>query len=174
MKIVCLLLIFTIAIIGTASAMTLQISSAEGNLGDSIRVAIAVSDAQNLGSMDIVLLYNTSVLKIKAVGKGELNKGLISSNTNENDGIISIGIADSKGISGNGEIAVLTFEGIKEGTSEIAVLGVKAYDVNTHLEIPVDAQNGAVTVKQKSTPGFEIFSALVALALATSMLLRRR
>lgn len=172
MRPVALLLIFSL-LIGTASALTVQVTNAEGRLGDSIRVAITVSNAQNLGAMDIVLFYNTSALKIKSVGKGELNKGLISSNANEREGIISIAIADSKGINGNGEIAVVTFEGLSEGTSEVAVLGVKAYDINTHLELPVDAQGGIVTVKPKGAPGFEVLTALAALALA-SMMLRRR
>jgi len=159
-----------IALIGNASALTVNVQDATGSVGESIDVSIQVQDAQNLGAMDLVISYNPEIAKIKSVGKGELNKGLISSNT-ERAGIVTIGIADSKGISGSGEIAVITFEALKEGTSDIMILGVKAYDVNTHAEIEVNKQDGKITVvgkEEKKSPGFEIgiaIAALVALAL---------
>lgn len=158
------ILVFIILLLSicNVSAMSLKVSDATGKVGEDVRVPIVVEKAENLGSMDLVIAYNAELLKVKSVGKGELNKGLISSNTNEQNGIISIAIADSKGINGNGEIAVITFNALKEGSSDVTIVGAKAYDVNTHLEITLNSTNGKVTISGKSTPGFEALLAIVA------------
>jgi len=160
-KFLLLILILT----ASTSALTLKVSDISGRVGEDISVPIKVENATNLGSLDIVVSYNTDILKFKSVGKGGLNKGLISSNVNEQDGIIAIAIADSRGITGSGEVAVMTFTPLKQGSSDIAFLGAKAYDVNTHLEISTELQHGKVTIGTKSAaaPGFESIFAIIAL-----------
>lgn len=165
MKKILALVFLLFFITNPALGLKVKVQDASGSVGESIRVPILVEDAKNLGSMDVVITYDLAILKVKSVGKGELNKGLISSNTKEVEGkgIISIAIADSRGINGSGEIAVITFEGLKEGSSEIVIQGVRAHDVETHLDIGADVQDGKLTVTGKKTPGFEIFLAAVSL-----------
>ncbi len=153
--------------LSVASALTVKVSDATGAVGEAVDVPIVVENAQNLGSMDIVVAFDPEILKVKSVGKGELNKGLLTSNTGE--GVVAISLADSKGINGNGAVAVITFEVLKAGTSDLAIQTVKAYDVNTHVDIKVETQNGKFTAKEgggKSTPGFEVFAAIAGLGIA--------
>ncbi len=160
-------LLILLSTLSVASALTVKVSDASGAVGDAVDVPVIVENAQNLGSMDIVITFDPQILKVKSVGKGELNKGLLTSNTGE--GVVAISLADSKGINGNGNIAVITFEVLKAGTSDLVIQSVKAYDVNTHTDIQVETQNGKFTAKEgggKSTPGFEAFAAIAALAAA--------
>ena len=99
--------------LSVASALTVKVSDATGAVGEAVDVPIVVENAQNLGSMDIVVAFDPEILKVKSVGKGELNKGLLTSNTGE--GVVAISLADSKGINGNGAVAVITFEVLKAG-----------------------------------------------------------
>ena len=164
-----LLIVFTI-MATNASALLVKIPDEEIAINESTDIPIEVKDAANLGSMDIVISYNPEIVRAEVVSKGELNKGLISSKIE--DGIIAIGIADSNGINGDGEVAVITFEGLRKGVSNITIIGIRAYDVNTHADIRVETQNGKVTVVEKGkAPGFEVLIVLLAISFAV---LRRR
>ncbi len=156
------------------SALTVKLPETTGKVGSSIEVAIEVENAKDLGSMDVVVAFDSSILKVKSVGKGELNRGLISSSTK--DGIIAVSLADSKGINGNGAVAVITFEVLKAGTSDLTIQSVKAYDVNTHVDIQAETLNGKFVAVEgsgaKSTPGFGLLSLIAAAYIA--FVLRRR
>ncbi len=159
--------------VGTASALTVKLPEATGSVGSSIEVAVEVENAKDLGSMDIVIAFNPEIVKVKSVGKGELNKGLISSNSKE--GVVAISLADSKGINGDGAVALIEFEALKEGKTALTIQSVKAYDVNTHVDIKVDKQDGKITVagvrEEKKSPGFEIG---IAIAVLVALALKRR
>ncbi len=162
-----LILLSTLSV---ASALVVKIPDASGAVGEAVDVPVVVEGAENLGSMDIVVAFDPAVLKVKSVGKGELNKGLLTSNTGE--GVVAISLADSKGINGNGAVAVITFEVLKTGSSDLVIQAVKAYDVNTHVDIKVDTQNGKFTAKEgggKSTPGFEVVAAIAGVSVALAI-----
>ncbi|WP_456369404.1 cohesin domain-containing protein [Geoglobus sp.] len=166
--------LLVIATIGTASALTVKLPNATGSIGSSVEVAVEVEDARDLGSMDVVIAYDPSVVEVKSVGKGELNKGLLSSNTG--NGMLAISLADSRGISGNGAVAIIVFDTLKEGESALKIQSVKAYDVNTHVDLRVEKQDGKLVVsgveeEKKNAPGFEIWLVAVVLAILAS---RRR
>ncbi|WP_202319694.1 cohesin domain-containing protein [Archaeoglobus neptunius] len=162
-------IILILLTVGTASALTVKLPETTGGVGSTIEVAVEVEGAKNVGSMDIVISYDPSVVEVKSVGKGELNRGLISSNSKE--GVVAISLADSRGINGDGAVALIEFKALKEGESPLTIQSVKAYDVNTHVDIKVDRQDGKITVagkEEKKSPDFEIgiaIAALVTLAL---------
>ena len=168
------LLLVVLATMGAASALTVKLPNVTVGTGSSVEVAVEVEDARDLGSMDLVISYDPSVVEVKSVGKGELNKGLLSSNTG--NGMLAISLADSRGISGNGAVAIIVFDTLKEGESTLKIQSVKAYDVNTHVDLRVDAQDGRIVVSElseekKDTPGFEIWLVAAVLAILAS---RRR
>jgi hypothetical protein len=186
---VLLLLSFLLISLTTASALTVSIPDGSGAVGDTTSISVNVKDAQNIGSMDLVIAYDPEILKVVKVEKGGLVKGLFSSNT-EQTGIVAIGIVDSKGINGNGEIAKITFEVLKEGESRINIVDAKAYDVESHIDIKVTGENGVfkaekaektgetdktekapTPAEEKKSPGFEAGFAVVALAVV--LMLRR-
>ena len=156
--------------LSTAQALVVKVPEVSASAGESVDVAVIVEGANELGSMDLVITFDPEIVEVMSVGKGELNRGLLSSHTT--DGKLAISLADSKGISGDGEIAVITFKALKEGTTELKIESVRAYNVNTHTDIAVDATNGKLTVsKPNATPGFEVAGAVAAI---TALLIRRR
>jgi len=172
-------LVILVLLANSASALIVEIPDGSGNVGSSAVVSIKIKDAKNLGSMDLAVTYDPEILKVVKVEKGSLVKGLFSSNTKK-AGIVAIGIVDSKGINGEGEIARITFEVLKAGESSLEVVNAKAYDVESHVDVKVMAQNGVFkaekkaeatptvtqTPEQKKSPGFEIGFAVLALLLA--------
>ena len=172
------LLIFLI-LLNTASALVVEIPDSSGAVGKTATISISIKEANNLGSMDLIIAYDPEILKVVKVEKGSMVKGLFSSNTKK-AGIVAIGIVDSKGISGEGEIAKISFEVLKAGESPIEIANVKAYDVESHVDVKVTAENGvfkaekaeqaatptATPAAEKKSPGFEVAVGLIALALA--------
>ena len=165
--------------IQTASALTITISDASGYIGEGAEVPVNIKDAADVGSIDLTILYDPTVLNISKVEKGDLVKGMLSSNI-ENEGIISIGIADSNGISGDGEIVKLTFDVIGNGSAPITLQNAKAYDVNTHADIEVSVENGDFQANYKTTtggsgtPGFELQTLIIVLISSMFILRLRR
>ncbi|WP_158296903.1 cohesin domain-containing protein [Archaeoglobus fulgidus] len=161
------LVVFILTMSVASAEMVVKIPDTSGAVGGTVEVPVEVENAQNLGSMDIVIVYDPTILKVQNVGKGELNKGLLSSNTGE--GMVAISLADSKGINGKGSVAVITFQVLKAGSTDLTIQSVKAYDVNTHVDIPVKADNGKFEAVKGgagttgSTPGFELLLAVSAL-----------
>jgi hypothetical protein len=110
-------------------------------------VPVTVSGANNLGSMDFLISYDSSVLVAQGVEKGSLNKGMISANTTV-PGLISVSIADSGGMTGTGDVAVILFavNGSAGATSPLALANVQAYDAGTYLDVPLTLSDGTFTV----------------------------
>lgn len=174
-----LLFFFILISTATASALEVKVEDGSGAVGGNAVLSVTLRDAQNLGSMDLVLSYDPEILKVVNVEKGSLVKGLFSSNT-EQAGVIAIGIVDSKGINGDGEIARITFEVLKKGESPIEFVDVKAYDVETHVDLKVTSENGifraeeGTAKEQKKSPGFEIGFAVLALMIILTLIWRRK
>lgn len=145
----------------SAEQTMITITDASGSYEETIEVPITISNAENVGSMDMALTYDPTILQVDSVSKGELNKGMISKNT-ETDGILSLGIADQNGINGDGEIAVVSFTVMNEtGSSPLILEDLYVYDVDG-LELDASAQSGTFTVSKLSSypkaesPGFEL------------------
>jgi hypothetical protein len=141
---------------GMAMAASLQvgIASIEGASGSTTKVPVTVSGANNLGSMDFLVSYDSSVLVAQGVEKGSLNKGMISANTTV-PGLISVSIADSGGMTGTGDVAVILFavNGSAGATSPLALANVQAYDAGTFLDVPLTLSDGTFTVVAGSSGG---------------------
>jgi hypothetical protein len=157
-----------------AALLTVGVSNVTAAPGSTVDVPVTVSGAQGLGSMDLAMSYDPAAVSVVSVDKGSLGKGLFSSNTGK-PGIVTVSIADPAGISGDGSVAIIKVKvnGDAGTTSDIAIYNVLAYDVKTHLEIPVQKTDGMLTVKKGGwgLPGFGF--AAVAGALVVLGVLRR-
>lgn len=151
-------------VVGFAAAAQVEVnvSDASGSMDETVDVPITVNNAENIGSLDIVITYDPTILQVDSVSKGELNNGMISSNTNT-EGILSIAIADQNGIEGNGEIGVISFSVVnEEGSSPLKVESLSVYDTDS-LELDAASEDGSFTVtesqdsdkSENGTPGFE-------------------
>jgi len=161
----------------SAADMTVGIADITGASGSSIDIPILVKDAQNLGSVDISVTYDPSVLNVISVEKGSANKGMISSKTDV-PGVVSIGIVDAAGIMGSGDIAVMRCKiaGAANTVSPLTITSVKAYDAKTFNDIKTIKSSGTLTVKGKGlgVPGFEAAIAVLAFAGVMVITFRRR
>jgi hypothetical protein len=186
-KIVFVIAFFSLSVlmagVVTAAQVQVSVSDTTGNSGEVVDIPVTVSDANNIGSIDLVITYDPTILQVDSVSKGDLNNGMISSNT-ETDGILSLAIADQSGIDGDGEIAIISFSVIGQtGSSPLQVESLSVYDVES-VEIDATAENGLFTVDETSesesndttdeTPGFETFLLLVGISMVIVALRGRK
>ncbi|WP_445474538.1 cohesin domain-containing protein [Methanococcoides methylutens] len=79
-----------------------------------VQIPVTLSNAEDIGSMDLVLTYDSSVLRATEVRKGSLTENSIMQ-SNIVDGTIRIGAIDVTGISGSGSFVNVVFEVIGTG-----------------------------------------------------------
>lgn len=168
-------------LVGTASAAStsLSIGDSSGSPGSMVEVPINIAGASNIGSMDIVLTYDSSVLGVSSVGKGELTKNSMLQSNTDVPGIIAIGIADTDGINGDGSVVVVTFNVLGElgSTSSLTLYSAKANDVDTLVDILITKTSGTFMVTEKGITLSPVLIGIVALVLVlvvAIVALRRR
>ncbi len=151
-----LLCVSVMASIASAEQVEVHIEDASGTYDTVVDVSIVLANAEDVGSLDLVFTYDPTILQAESVSKGELNKGMISSNI-DTSGFVSIAIADQNGIDGDGELAVVSFTILeKTGSSPLRIEDLIVYDTDS-LEINAIAQDGTFTVTESTsddTPGF--------------------
>jgi hypothetical protein len=156
----------------------LTVSDAQGSSGSTIDVPIMINNADDVGSMNITLTYDPTILQVNSVTKGDLNQGMISSDT-DTSGILCLAIADQNGITGDGEIAVISFTVVNQtGSSLLLIEDLLVYDVDS-LEIDATSQSGTFTVTKSSgendrTTGFEIVLFILSLIAVLSFTRERK
>ena len=115
--------------------------------GKTIDIPIDMTKAQTIGSMDITLTYDSSVLTATKVTSGTLTSGSTVMGNTATLGTVTIGIMDVFGFSGDGSIAKITFEviGNDGDTSSLTLTSVSASDTDFN-DVPLTTQNGKFTV----------------------------
>ena len=108
-----------------------------------VDVAVNLQNASNVGSLQIGISYDASVLQVMQVEAEELGENaLIESNT-DNPGVIVIGIVDSSGINGSGSVVSISFTVLeKDGSSYLTIENATAHDVNTLVDLPTTLTQG--------------------------------
>ncbi len=147
--------------IASADQVEITINDASGSYETSVDVSVVISNVDDVGSIDLVVTYDPTILQVESVSKGEINNGMISSNS-DTAGIISIAIADQNGIDEEGEIAVISFTVLEEtGSSPLRIEDLIVYDTDS-IEISATARDGTFMVSKISSypkaesPGFEL------------------
>ncbi|MBI5698472.1 MAG: hypothetical protein HZC29_08370, partial [Thaumarchaeota archaeon] len=133
--------LFTVSgpILGWITVSTINIT---GPIGSSLQVPINASGAINLGSMDVILLFDSNVLNATNITKGNLVSGSYFE-SKINPGNVSIAVVNENGINGSGTVAVITFVVVGYARSETPLsLRVEANEVNTFAPIPVRRIDG--------------------------------
>ncbi|WP_342304990.1 cohesin domain-containing protein [Methanolobus sp. ZRKC5] len=152
----------------SASSLTLIVSDTTGENGAIVEVPIGLEGATDIGSMDIVMSYDSEVLQATGVDTGKLGiNAYIESNTVD-DGEVIIALADASGISGNGPIAVVSFEVIGDtGSSSPLALGdISVHDIG-RVEVITTTMDGTFSVTDKTEDagyrgaGMLVISALI-------------
>lgn len=126
MRMFLLMVVAFVALTYPVSASTLSITNISASSGASVDIPIMVTDMPAIGSFDLVIAYDPSVLAITSVSDGDLITGM-AVNTGV-AGEIRLGYASIAGFSGTGSIAVLTFDvtGSTGDVSDISITSASA------------------------------------------------
>lgn len=155
-----------LALIGTVSAASVMVNipSSSVGAGGKATIPVMVTGASNLGAMDITITYDPAILKFSNADLGDLStNGLVEGNEIQ-PGTVKISFADTKGISGDGNLIKITFDVVgANGASTNLGASAQAYGLDLK-DIPVVSQGGIITVTQPKSP-LDPFVAIGALAI---------
>ena len=117
-----------------------------------IAVPIFLEGAANVGSLEFVLIYESTVLAINKVEQGALASNALLEISTATPGLLWAGMIDANGMSGDGPAAVITFDVIGNGESSTALTleNVVAHDATSLLDIITRSLPGSFTVSDSS------------------------
>ena len=114
----------------------------------SISVPILATRANNVGSLEFVLVYDSAKLELEQVERGLLSGDALIDFSTPSPGRLWTGIIDLSGIDGSGPVAVVRFK-IRDnvgGNMPFTLENVAAFDANTLVDIITGATPGEFTV----------------------------
>ena len=155
-----------------AAGLTFTVQDRSAASNGTVAVTIAVADAQDLGGVDMVVAYDSAVLRFESAAAGSLaGRARISSNET-GPGRVAVAVASPGSLTGSGPILTLTFVAVGSAGTRSAV-DLEAARAVTIDGDPVPAQvvNGTVSVGGARTP-LSPFGAVGALTIAAAPLRR--
>ncbi|AKB85589.1 cohesin domain-containing protein [Methanococcoides methylutens] len=130
---------------------TMVFGSARAPSG-TVQIPVTLNNADNVGSMDLVLTYDSSVLRATEVRKGSLTEDSIVQ-SNIVDGTVRIGFIDMAGVSGSGSFVNVIFEIIDTDTSSATI----SKDGRTAISVDPGFERMAITsTTTKAATGSEL------------------
>ena len=122
-----------------------------------IEVPVYLTGATNVGSLEYVLVYDPSVLEVVSVDKGMLARTAMIDSGTRTTGRLWTAVIDINGISGDGPVAVVSFNVVGNGVEKITLTleSVYAYDATSLLDIVTESSAGSFTLETKAviSPG---------------------
>lgn len=118
----------------------------------SVDVPVYLNGANNVGSLEFVLVYEPGVLEVTKVERGALAHNAIIDFGNRTSGRLWVGLIDTDGINGDGPVAVISFNVVGQDAdgSPLALESVLTYDATTLLDILTEPSSGSFVVKDRS------------------------
>lgn len=175
MMVVSLVLLISLA---SANGLIVSVSDTTGAKGAAVEVPINLESATDIGSIDIVLSYDSGVLQAIGVETGELGKSAYLESNTAGDGEVIIAMADPSGINGDGPVAVISFEviGDVDSSSPLIVDEISLHNIE-RVEVIATSLNGmfSVTAETESSgdEGAAVF-AIAAILMALFVIKRQR
>ncbi len=162
----------------SGASVVIGIKDIQGSPGSTVQVPIYIEGATDVGSVDLMLKYDPSVLKVLSVETAGLSKNAILESNITNPGQIKIALADASGINGAGEIVIISFSiiGDADTLSPLSFGEVSVYNLEV-VEQQIMTQNGKFTAAAESSKGMGyksfLLMSLIGVILA-AMIVRRR
>ena len=147
---VAILLTLTIAVVVTSGCTLFKKKPATAT-GD-LKVSIDARNASNLGSLELTLTYDTTVIKAVSVEKGTLAANASLEYSVDKPGKVWLGIVDANGINGSGALAVISLDitGSGDKASALDFEKVIANRSTNLMEINTQTTPGSVNIKSKA------------------------
>jgi len=143
-------LLIGIVFLSPVSATSVSVGDMEV-LDNTVQVPINIKDAVDVASLDIIVKYDESALDASEVDNGSLTSNSILFNNTDVQGEVRIGLIDLQGINGNGSIATIKFEKLKNNIDKTSVTidSVEAANINAKsIQITIE---GARPLNNKET-----------------------
>lgn len=159
---------------GSAAGLTVSVGDTTGTSGDTVEVSINLRGASDVGSMDIVLTYDSSILRAVEVEAGKLAKNALIESNIADEGKVIIALADSSGITGDGEVALISFEVLGEiGTASPLTLESVSVSNTELVELVTTTESETFSVEEPRL-GDESMLILAIAALITALFIIER
>lgn len=122
--------------------------------GGTVRVPIRVEKGTNIASIGFNLRYDSSVIRIVNVFKGSLLSGANFAYNTKEQNLIRFGFANSRGKSGSGSVAVVTFRAVgREGSKSTLILDKPLITNSSGRKLFASLDHGLVTIERTVIPG---------------------
>ena len=151
MKQILILIVAFICLISTASAavvpVTVYTADVEAPSGGIVEVDVYFTGADNIGSMDLVLDYDSTVLQATGVSTSSLGSNAFIESNVATPGKITVAMADPSGITGDGEVVSIAFTvpGDVGSSTTIGIDSVELHNIEL-VEVVTETKDGVVTV----------------------------
>ena len=127
-----------------------------------IEVPVLLSRAQNVGSLEFVLVYEPQLLKLVEVKRGELAGESLIDSGSRMPGRVWTALINTEGITGDGAVAVFTFDVLGSEATEgpLEIQNVYAHDAASLLDLLAETSQGEVVVDglEVTSPGLNFFN----------------
>jgi hypothetical protein len=167
-----------------SAVLSVDPASADVDVGDTTTVDIYITDVTDLAYVEMYVLFDPDLLEVVDADSGTsgvqieigsfLGAGVIVDHNEVDQDIGEIHFSQevaSDGVSGDGVLATITFEGIAPGPSDITIDEMDLYlDDGDGDPIDVSVENGSITVAGDvtSSPTPEVTSTLTSTLAATA------
>jgi hypothetical protein len=131
-------------------AMLLVLSLAACGGAGSTTIPINLTNASDVGSLHIELVYDPAIIEVTAVKAGKLAQNAVVDSNISAPGRAIIGIVNSNGIAGSGAVASVSFKSkAKTGSSALTLENVEAYSAETLQDIRTQVSAGLYNAQTK-------------------------
>jgi hypothetical protein len=114
---------------------------------------ILIENAKDVGSLQLTISYDASLVKITEVKAEKLGKNALFEFNKDMAGFLIIGVVDSAGINGSGPIAQVSFELIQEDKDYLLkITEARAYNTNNLMDIAMKPVDGMLSKGKASPP----------------------
>ena len=152
-----------------AAGLTLTVQDRSVEPNGTVVVPIAVADAEDLGGVELVLVFDPAVLRFESTSPGSLAERSQISSSQSGPGRIAIAVASPRSVTGAGPFLALTFTAVGSAgaRSPITLEPVRAVTVDGDT-VPVRVVNGTVSIGGPGRTPLSPLAALGALAVAAA------
>ncbi len=134
---------------GSPGKLTVGVGSATGAPGQEVDIPVTLTEANNLGALELVLTYDPAVLEAKSAERGSLLGGnaLVEYYANPS-GRLAVTLVCQDAVTGDGAVVRAHFlvKGGQGQKSALQLESVRAWDGKTHLDFLVTTAAGEFTV----------------------------
>ena len=159
-----------------AEGFLITINDQSVSTGSQALIPINITNAEELGEMNIEVTFDPSVIQFSSVDVGDISKNGIIEATETRPGTILINLVDDAGISQNGDLLKLKFDVIgNDGTSSTVSITPKGIYNLDKKDIPAESSSGKITVTgEGSKAPVSVHIPLMALSIMIFIAIRRR